>query len=167
MARPKKYDKPLKSTSFRISPKHLFALRIVARQSGVSDATAFEHTVERMADETKLSRHWVDMWDEEESVRTLNLFALPEYRPAQVAVRGARKSIAEAELRAFCFAHAQFFWADKARTTPKRAFAVVLWSHIEELAEQWKKNRDDDYHVAAKQMATLLKKAKLDPPAFG
>ena len=165
--RPPKYDKPLKPTSFRISPKHLFALRFVARQGGISDASALEETIERMADEVKSSRHWVEMWDEEESVRMLNLFALPEYKPAKVAPRGARKSLAESELRAFCFAHAQFFWADKARTTPKRPYAVVLWPHIEELAETWKKKRDEDYHVAAKAMTALLRKAKLEPPAFG
>lgn len=157
MARPRKHDTPVDPTSFRLSQRHLFALRFVARQRDISNNSAIEMVIERLANETTASRSWMDMWDEEESVRTLNLYALPEYRA----------STNEADARAFCLAHPQFFWADPQRRIPKRAFAVVLWPHVKELASAWKKKRDEDYHAGAKAMVALLKKAKLTPPEFG
>lgn len=144
-------------TSFRLSRRHLFALRFVARQRDTSINSAIEMVIERLANETHASRSWTDMWDEEESVRMLNLYALPEYKVAPN----------EADIRAFCLAHPQFFWADKERCVPKRAFAIILWPHVMELAATWKKKRDEDYHAGAKAMAALLKKAKLSPPEFG
>lgn len=155
--RPRKHDVDVMPTSFRLSERHKFALRFVAGCSRETLNTTMERVINTMANEVPTSRAWATMWDEEESVRMLNLYALTEWTaPTQ-----------EQDARAFCFAHREFFWADKERTTPRRAFAVILWPHVTELAHEWKTTRDEDYNAAARRMAGLLKKAKLTPPAVG
>ena len=167
MPRPRKHGVRLQSQTFKTTERHQFAIRLVANQQGKSQSTVQEEMIERMANELTLSRRWDDLWDEEESVRILNCFALPEYRASEKATRMKGRALTEKQVRAFVIAHAPFFYADKARTTPKRKFAVVLWPHVEELAQAWHENRDEDYYIAAKQMTAILKKAKLEPPEFG
>lgn len=157
MPRPKRHKDGLKHTSFRISERHRFALRVIARTKKESDSIALERAIEELADALPLSRAWSELWDVEESVRTLNLWALPQFKPATD----------EHERFAFVGAHPQFFWADKARHTPHRARAIVLWPHLDDLVEQWRLTKYEEYHAAAKEMAKWLRKAKLDPPAFG
>lgn len=157
MARQKRHETALKHTSVRVSDKHKFAMKVIARRESVSESIIFERTIERMADELNLSRHWLELWDDEESVRTLNLFALAEHKP----------TTKERPMVQFVSAHAQFFWADKGRRTPHRARAVILWPHLDDLEELWRLKKSEDYHVAAKAMSAILKKAKLEVPAFG
>lgn len=157
MARPRRQRDVLKSTSFKLSDKARFALRVIARRRHKTDGLVLEEAIEDIANGLSLSRHWLELWDEEEAVRMLNLFALAEYKaPAS-----------EAPLVAFISAHAPFFYADKARQTPHRARATTLWPHVYDLERLWVKEKSEDYRVAAKAMASILRKAKLDPPAFG
>lgn len=152
---------PIKSTSFRLNEQQKFALKLMARINGVSDSDALGNIIEEAAKMLPISRHYLDLYDEEESVRMLNLFALLDFKPSKASEEEERQQ------RAFCVAHGQFFWTDASRSTPRRAFAVTLWPHLNELVELWKTRRDEDYWVAAKAMAAILKKAKLDPPPFG
>lgn len=157
MPRPRRQQFVLKSISFKLSDKARFALRVIARRQNKTDALVLEEAIEDIANRLPLSRHWLELWDEEEAVRMLNLFALAEYKAAT----------GEAARVAFVAAHAQFFYADKARQTPHRARATILWPHIDEMETLWTKKKSEDYWAAAKAMASLLRKAKLDPPPFG
>lgn len=146
-----------KSTSFRLSELHLFGLRLIARQREQSDGDAMERMIERGI-AGLLSADWVsELWDEEEAVRWLRVFALPEYKSAAD----------ERRLVVFLLAHQQFFWADKARREVDRARAVVLWPHRFDLEKQWQMTKATDHWAAAKEMAKILKAAKLSAPPFG
>lgn len=150
----KRHKEGLRHISFRISDRHRFALRVIARTSRQSDSVALESAIEALADALPLPRSWSDLWDPEESVRLLNLWSLPQYKPATD----------EVDRHAFVLAHPQFFWADAARRTPHRARSVVLWPHLDDLAELWRTSKHEDYHAASKEMTKWLKKAKIDPP---
>lgn len=132
-------------------------MRFLARTGDVSDSIAVELALEERADKRKASMNWRELWDEEESVRTLALWGLAEFRPAST----------EVVLHRFIKAHAQFFYSDKAHTQPHRARAVILWPHLNDLEQLWRTTKHEDYHAAAKEMAKILRRAKLDPPAFG
>lgn len=162
MARPTRTSSPLSSTSFRISDRAKFAARFLARTAGVSDAIAVEKAISDAADKSHASMSWRELWDEEESVRTLRLWALPEFKPSTESA-----SRNETERVAFVAAHAQFFYRDKARLAPDRARAMILWEHVPELEHLWRTKRTEDYHCAAKEMVKILRRAKLDAPAFG
>jgi hypothetical protein len=157
MSRQKRHDEGLKHTSVRISDLHKFAMRAIARSRGESDSVAVERALETEADNLALSRSWRELWDPEESVRTLALWGLPEFKPATK----------EHAACSFVVAHAQFFYSDKARNLPHRARAIILWPHLDEMEHLWRTTKHEDYWAAAKEMAKLLRKAKLDAPLFG
>lgn len=163
MPRPKRTSSPLKPTSFRLSERAKFAARFLARTGdrGTSEALELEKALEMMAGERSTSSSWLELWDENEAVRQLRLYALPEFKPSEHP-RDNEKVIAQ-----FLSTHAQFFYRNKSRGEPDRAKAEILWPHIDELATLWMTKKSEDYWCAAKQMASLLRKAKLDPPPFG
>lgn len=144
--------------NLKIGEKHKFALRLIARIKGDSMGATMEKVIEDTAAALEIGRSWTDLWDEEPSVATLNLFALPEYKPTK-QVQKAIGLKDESTVRAFVMAHTDFFYTDDSLAYPRRKFAVVLWPHVEQLSKEWKQTRDDDYYGAAKQMLALLKKA--------
>lgn len=167
MPKPLKYGVPLQPKSFRLSPKHRWKLQVTAalRSRSMDDliAEAIDHIGREVAAELG-PNSWDTLWDEEEAVRMLNVYAMPVYVPR--AAGGGEGN--EADLLKFLFAHAQFFWSDKERTTPHRARAIILWPHRWELEKLWRTKREDKgYHVAAEKMAELLERAKLKVPAYG
>lgn len=156
-----RHETKLKHTAMRISEMHRFGLRFLARTGDESDSMAVERAVQDRADSRSesTSRSWRDLWDPEESVRFLALWALPEFRI------GSDKD--EKILVPFVAAHREFFYSDKARTIPHRARAIILWPHRFDMEALWRKTMHEDYHAAAKEMAKLLRKARVDPPVFG
>lgn len=164
MPRPLKHSSPLQSKTMRLSERHRFKLSVIANLRGESEATLTEQMIDSAGADTDLGKaSWDTLWDEEEAVRWLNVFALPGYR-AKKTGGGAGT---EENLLRFIFAHAQFFWTDTSRTQVRRAHAIILWPHRWELEKKWRTTRDQDYHAAAKDMAKRLEKVGLKVPAFG
>jgi hypothetical protein len=159
MARPKKHNEGLTSYTLHISPRLVFALKMIARTGETrAEGTVLEEAIQQIADKLPISRHWSELWSTgSPSVTWLNAYALPEYRPI----------VKEQKRFEFIMQHSAFFYRDKAKTHPIAENANVLWDDIDELAEEWTKKKKTDYWVAAKKMAAMLKKAGLNPPPFG
>jgi exonuclease III len=158
MGRPNKYDEPLKSYGVKISPMHVFALKLIARTGNTSaEATVLEGVIESLAERLPISRNWRDIWDSNPAIAWLNAYALPEFKPLQ------RETLRVEFIRQ----HLAFFYSDKAGKIPNAPRATTLWEHVDELAAEWVKTRRTDYWAAAKKMAAILKKAKLEAPQFG
>lgn len=162
--RPKKHDVDLTSVTVRISEQHKFLARLMARTRGEPESTAYERAIDRLVSETPMSRNWREIWDRRPAIRDLRAYTLPEYKPSTSRSGGGWS---EGDRVEFIFAHGDFFYSDKARTEPHEANATILWEHLDEMVGEWMTKRTNDYFVAAKKMATLLKKAQLDPPSFG
>lgn len=127
MGRPRKHAEPLVSYTLKISPEHVFALKLICRTGDVSaESTVLENAIEAMADRLKISRHWRDMSSRNPGVMWLNAYALPEYRPI----------LKERPRVEFIEAHKQFFYRDKSRATPNAENATILWNEIDELAAE-------------------------------
>lgn len=158
MARPRKHEDPLVSYTLHISPKHVFALKLICRTGDTSsESSVIESALEALANKLKLSRHWSEMWHSNPGVAWLNAYALPEYRP-----------IAKEETRVeFINAHAQFFYRDKAHAVPNAENTTILWDEIDVWATEWVTTRKTSYWGVAKKMAAALKKAGLPVPSFG
>ncbi len=158
MARPRKHEDPLVSYTLHLSPKHVFALKLICRTGDIdSESNVLEGAIEALASRMKLSRHWSELWSPSPGVAWLNAYALPEYRPIS-------KEIGRVE---FITAHAQFFYKDRARTIPNAENATLLWDDVDELAKEWISTRKTSYWGTAKKMAATLKKAGLQVPSFG
>jgi hypothetical protein len=136
----------------------------MARTGGEPESTAYERAIECLVAQRPLSRDWREIWDRRVAVANLNAYALPEYKPSTARSGGGQS---EADRVEFIFSHGAFFYSDKGMTIPHAERASVLWEHLDELVAEWVSKRKTDYHVAAKRMATILKKAQLDPPPFG
>lgn len=153
MARPRRHEnEQLKTSTYRISSRHKFLLRLLARQTNRDDGPTIEYALEQLADRTPMSKHWLELWDEQEAVRVLNLFGMPDYKP----------STEEHALKAFALAHAKFFWTRSG--TPHRARAVVLWPHIWEVCDLWRQTKHEDYPAAERKMLEILAAARLEAP---
>lgn len=155
MARPLKSEdgRPTKSTGFKITDRHRFALHLLARMGDVEMVSVIEQAVEQLAD-TKLADlgvHWSVIYDPELGVRMLNAFSLPRYRP----------STKEEELIAMLRAYPRFWWSDDEQKHPRRDFVAVLWANREKYLKLWRQ-RDKDYWAPAEAMAHDLKKARPD-----
>lgn len=154
MSRPRRHeDEQLKTSTYRISKRHKFLLRLLARQTSRDDGPTIEHALEQLAAHTRMSRNWVDLWDDEECVRMLRLFAMSDYKP----------SPPEQKQKLFVLAHARYFWAPNGE--PHRARAIVLWPYLKELDQLWTETKHQDYKAAERRIVEILKQAQLDPPA--
>lgn len=165
MGRPPKYEKKMTAMNLKLSPKHQFGLRLVARIKGDSMGAEMGRVIDELARALPISRNWSELWDEDPAVATLNIFGLPEYRAAaQPQTWNGIKD--ESEVHALVMAHPEFFYTDSSMVYPRRKFAVILWPHVDDLAKLWKRERDDDYYVAAKKMLAILGKSLSKDPDF-
>lgn len=163
MARPRIHPEGTKKYTLKFGEKQVFALRLLSRIRGETMDLYLGSVVEHEADKLKISRHWLQLWDEEPCVAMLNLFTLKEYKPA-VTVQRSYGITHEDEVCTFVRAHPQFFYVDKAQTVVNRDAAIVLWPVIEEIALEWKRERHKDLKIGSKRLAAALKKAGVALP---
>lgn len=147
------------STTFKLGDMHRFLLHLIARQNDQTYTHVLEEAIDELA-QTKINLGASPrvLFDVEPSVRMLNIFARPKYKPSRE----------EAELVALVRAHPKFWYSDDEQTVPRRDFAVILWSNRKRYLQLWRK-REKDYWATAEAMAADLKKARPDLklPKFG
>lgn len=156
LARPAKSEtgEPTKPSAYKIGDKHKFALHLLARQGNANYTQVLETAIDEKMKKLELSVHWLELWDTEPSVRTLNMYALTDYKA----------TTHEEHAIAFIRAHAAYFYSNKEMTVPRRPFAVVLWPNLKRYMKTWTDQRAKNYYAAAEAMDADLKKAKLEPP---
>jgi hypothetical protein len=153
--RPKTRTEPIAPpTSYRFTSRHRFALNLLAKQTSSNQVAALQQAIEIAVRELGLSRSWEALYNDDEVIATLNLYALQEYRVDDT----------EKQRRQFIFAHNRFFYTDAKRTQPHAVFARILWPKIDEYAAKWFEHLHDDYNIAARAMAADIKKAGRTPP---
>ncbi len=161
MARQSKSEKEggTPNATYKLVDKHRFLLHLIARQKGLTYTQILEKALDGMAHEADrvLGKSWLEYFDPEVSMRTLNAIASPGFQAVPH----------EQQIHAFTRAHPTFFWDNKEMTRPRRAFVVVLWPNLARYMKSWATGRDKNYWVAAEAMAADLKKAQLTPPKFG
>lgn len=159
-------DGALESRSFRLGRRERFALRLLSRQTGVEPNVLIDRLIREEADRvlaggSELGKHWLALYDPEDSIATLRLLSIPRYRPDEE----------DEKIRAFVNAHAVFFYSDAEQLVPHGERCAVLWPNrttIKRYAQAWFKTRERDVHGVAKDMAAALKAAGASvPPGRG
>jgi hypothetical protein len=147
-------DGPVQPTTFRFTEKHKWGLALLARQMKKDKVVVLQDLIEAACLDLDIGRHWEELYDKSEAVRTLNCLSLPDYA----------KTTAEKDLLKFIEAHRRFFYSDKHAHVPRRAHVEALWPRMKEYHQLWLQTKDENSEAAAKEMAKDLKKAKLEAP---
>lgn len=136
--------------AFRLTEHNKFALRWIAAMTGEQQTAVVEHLINERAVWLSKSHNtnWLEMFHPSEAVRTLNIMALPTFKP----------STQEQRIKLFVDTHAVFFFADKAHKIPHAVRATMLWEGIMERVKKWEATRSDSHWLVAKDLAAELKK---------
>jgi hypothetical protein len=149
--------------SLRLNPKTRFMLEFMARAMRRSVTSVVELAIEEAAEKTSLNdgtgyntgSTWKDFWDPEEAIRSIKLISNSKWA-----------SYEEELLHSFVCDHWPFFFTDSSKNKINRKNVQILWPKMEIYQQEFRDNRNNEYHSAGYLMAIDLERAGITAPKW-
>lgn len=132
------------------------AVKKAVSELSLSEVTETEENLdEEYSSEISLTRNWSSYWDNEEGVSMVTLLTcelMKNYTTAK-----------DDKIASFIFSHWNYFGPDEKLQGLSRSHCNMIWPHIDNLVEEWNKNKAKDGNCGIKMLNKILVNTDLKP----